>query len=198
MHGARRLLHGLMALAVLTAMVAPASATTLMRASLDKLVAGNRTIIVGEVLDVDSHWNDEGTFILTDVRVAVTDVLKGRLADRELTVTLMGGRVGDTTTLIVGGAELIPGNAYVLFLNEENLPGVKALTVRDLCQGAFDLVMTQDGLRAISQANQHPLVPDELGYIDAPGGVEGIPFKAMTDSIRELAERPQGARQEVN
>lgn len=198
MHGARRLLHGLMALAVLTAMVAPASATTLMRESLDKLVASNRTIIVGEVLDADSHWNDEGTFILTDVRVAVTDVLKGRLADRELTVTLMGGRIGDTTTLIVGGAELIPGNAYVLFLNEEDLPGVRALTVRDLCQGAFDLVMTKDGLRAISQANQHPLVPDELGYIDAPGGVEGIPFKAMTDSIRELAARPQGARPEVN
>jgi hypothetical protein len=188
----------LMALAVIAAVAAPASATTLMRESLDKLVASNRTVIVGEVLDIDSHWNDDGTFILTDVTVAVTDVLKGRLADREITVTLMGGRVGDTTTLIIGGAQLIPGNAYVLFLNEEDLPGKRALTVRDLCQGAFDLVMTEDGLRAISQANQHPLVPDELGYIDAPGGVEGIPFKAMVDSIREIAARPQGARPEVN
>jgi len=198
MHGARRWMCCLMALAVIAAVAAPASATTLMRESLDKLVASNRTVIVGEVLDIDSHWNDDGTFILTDVTVAVTDVLKGRLADREITVTLMGGRVGDTTTLIIGGAQLIPGNAYVLFLNEEDLPGKRALTVRDLCQGAFDLVMTEDGLRAISQANQHPLVPDELGYIDAPGGVEGIPFKAMVDSIREIAARPQGARPEVN
>ena len=63
----------------------------------------------------------------------------------------------------------------------------EAQTVRDLCQGAFDLVIGKDGLRAVSQANRHPLVPDRLGYIDAPGGVEGMPFNAMIQSIRSLA-----------
>lgn len=196
---ARRLLRGVVALAIAASVAAPAGATTLVRASLDKLVADNATVVVGDVLDATSYWNAEGTFILTDVRVAVAELIKGGLGSREVTVTLMGGSVGDLTTLIVGGAQLIPGRSYVLFLNEEDLPGAKgALTVRDLCQGAFDLAMAGDGLRAVSQANGHPLVPDAKGYIDAPGGVEGIPLNAMIESIREIAARPRDARPEVN
>jgi len=175
-----------MALAVAATLAAPASATTLRRMGLEELVAGNRTVVVGQVSDVRSYWNKDHSFILTDVRIAVNDVVKGKLQDQEITITVMGGRVGDVTTLIVGGAELLPGKSYLLFLNEESLPGKRAQTVRDLCQGAYDLVIGKDGLRAVSQANRHPLIPDSLGYIDAPGGVEGIPFNAMIQSIRGL------------
>ena len=197
MNGVRRLL-GVGMMAVLAAgAVAPASATTLVRESLDELVAGNRTVVVGEVVDARSYWNEDGTFILTDLRIAPSEFLKGGRFHRggEFTVTLMGGSVGDLTTLIIGSAELIPGRAYVLFLNEESLPGTKALTVRDLAQGAFDLVMTKDGLRAISQANRHPLVPDAKGYVDAPGGVEGLPFEAMVQTVREIAGRQVNPRE---
>ncbi|HKI01576.1 MAG TPA: hypothetical protein VKK31_06320 [Thermoanaerobaculia bacterium] len=186
-----------MALAIAAGVVAPASATTLVRASLDKLVADNATIVVGDVVDSSSYWNEDGSFMLTDVRFAVSEAVKGR-ADREITVTLMGGRVGDLTTLIVGGAQLIPGRSYVLFLNSEDLPGVRGvLTVRDHVQGAFDLVIAKNGLRAVSQANSHPLVPDAKGYLDAPGGVEGMPLNAMIQSIHESIERRQGAGPEV-
>jgi hypothetical protein len=192
------MLRGVMALAIAAGVVAPASATTLVRASLDKLVADNATVVVGDVVDSSSYWNEDGSFILTDVRFAVSETLKGRPSGREITITLMGGRVGDLTTLIVGGAQLIPGRSYVLFLNAENLPGVQgALTVRDHVQGAFDLVLAKDGLRAVSQANSHPLVPDAKGYLDAPGGVEGMPLTAMIQSIHESIERRQGAGPEV-
>ena len=191
-------LRGIAALAVAMTVAVPASATTLVRASLDDLAKGNGTVVVGEVLDVHSYWNEDGSFILTDVRVSAADYVKGGRRDREFTVTLLGGSVGDLTTLIIGGAQLIPGKSYVMFLNEERLPGVdRALTVRDHCQGVFDLVMTKSGLRAISQANGHPLVPDASGYVDAPGGVEGIPFDAMMRSIRETAVRPRGNSPEV-
>ena len=188
-----------MALAIATSIVAPAGATTLMRAGLEKLAAENATVVVGDVVDANSYWNAEGTFILTDVRFAVSEVVKGRSQNREITITLMGGQVGDLTSLIIGNAQLIPGRSYVLFLNEENLPGASnALTVRDLVQGAFDLVLTKDGVRAVSQANGHPLVPDAKGYVDAPGGVEGMPLNALIHSIREQVERPQADRPEVN
>jgi hypothetical protein len=180
-----------MALAIAASVAAPASATTLRRASLDELVAGNGTIVVGEVLGARSYWNAAKNFILTDVRLEVSDVLKGEPKGKEITITVMGGRVGDKTTLIIGGPQLIPGNSYVLFLNEENLPGVQgATTVRDLAQGAFDLKIGREGLRAVSQANGHPLVPDSLGYIDAAGGVEGMPLVAMMRSVREIASKP--------
>lgn len=182
--------------AIAASVAAPASATTLIRESLDDLVRGNATIVVGEVVDVSSYWNADGTFILTDVRVAISDVLKGDRSNRELTLTVMGGSVGDLTTLIIGNPEFVRGNSYVLFLNEEDLPGTRAVTVRDLVQGIFDVRIDRDGLRAVSQANGHPLLPDRLGYIDAPGGLEGFPLNAMIDSVREIADR-QNVRREV-
>jgi hypothetical protein len=189
MHGLRRVLCGVVAVAIAASLGAPASATTLKRMDVEDLVAANQNVVVGQVLDARSYWNKDKTFILTDVRVSVNEVVKGNLQDSEITVTLMGGRVGDLTTMIIGGAELLPGKSYLLFLNEENLPGKKQVqTVRDHCQGAFDLVIGKDGLRAISQANRHPLVPDSLGYVDAPGGVQGTPFNAMIQSIRDLAK----------
>lgn len=198
MQGFRSLLRGGLAAALVSLAVSPAGATTLIRQSLDHLVAGNATIILGEVLDTSSYWNDDGTFILTDVRIAPAEVLKGNVRDRELTVTIMGGTVLDRTALIIGGAELIPGKAYVLFLNEEDLPGAKgARTVREHCQGAFDLVLSKDGVRAVSQANRHPLVPDAKGIAEPPGGARGIPLDTMRQSIRELARNSQGTRREV-
>ena len=187
--------RGAMVLAI-AASTMSAGATTLIRASVDDLVAANRAVVVGEVLDARSYWNESHTFILTDVRLKLDDVLKGNVG-KELKVTIMGGRVGDLTTLIVGGPELVPGNSYVLFLNEESLPGVeRALTVRDLSQGVFDVRIGRGGLRAISQANGHPLVPDRSGYSEAPGGVEGIPFIEMVQSVRDAVDR-QRNRQEV-
>ena len=66
----KRLLRGMMAFAIAASVVAPAGATTLIRESLDELVRSNRTIVVGEVVDARSYWNSDGTFILTDVRIA--------------------------------------------------------------------------------------------------------------------------------
>lgn len=196
---ARRMLRYAMALAIATAAMAPAGATTLIRADLEKLADGNALVIIGDVVDAHSYWNADGSFILTDVRLAVSDVVKGGPQNREITITLMGGRVGDLTTLIIGGPELVPGKSYVLFLNEEDLPGAQgALTVRDLVQGAFDLVIAKDGLRAVSQANGHPLVPDAKGYVDAPGGIEGMPLNDLILTVRQQVERPQANRPEVN
>jgi len=183
--------HILATVVVFGVVFAPANATTLVRESMEDLVDTHGTIVVGQVLDVRSYWNEDGTFILTDVLVATDEVLKGEQDAGELTFTVMGGTVGDVTTLIVGGAELVPGSSYVLFLDEADLPGAKGrLTVRDHCQGAFDVVLDKQGnLRAVSQANQHPLVPDSQGYFDAPGGVAGFPFEAMTQSIRDRVQK---------
>ncbi len=197
MNVAKGLLRGAIILAIAAIVVAPVNATTLIHQGLDDLVAGNRAVVVGEVVDASSYWNENHTFILTDVLIATHEILKGDVSEQELTVTIMGGQVGDLTTLIVGGPELIPGNSYVLFLNEEKLPGADhALTVRDLCQGVFDVRIGRDGLRAVSQANSHPLLPDRKGYADAPGGVEGLPLNAMMQSIRESVDR-QRTRKEV-
>jgi hypothetical protein len=196
MSGWRALRYGVLGGVLAFGVAAQASATTLIRAGLDTLTTGNSTIVIGKVLDAHSYWNEGGTFILTDVRLSVNEVLKGRVKGGELTLTVMGGTVGDLTTLIVGGAELRPENSYVLFLDERNLPGVreKTLTVSDHCQGAFDVVAVGEDLRAVSQANRHPLLPDRQDSIEPPGGAKGLALDSMVRSIRSLARTGREVR----
>lgn len=188
---------GALALLLAAATAAPAGATTLIRMGLEDLVAANSTIVVGEVLDLTARWNYDGSFIVTDVRLATREVLKGGGSDVELTITLPGGTIAERTHLIVGSAELVKGRSYVLFLSEMNLLGAgQGLVVRDLMQGAFDIRMNKGGLRAVSQALQHPLVSDGSGQLQPPGGPEGMPIETMFSEIRRLAARP-GVRREV-
>lgn len=197
MHWKELVSRVMVAVAIVACLAAPAGATSLVRMSLDELVADNGTVVMGHVLDAVTRWNDDHTFMLTDVRIAVEETIKGRIKGEVITVTLMGGRIGDLTTLILGGAELIPGNSYVLFLNREELPGTRALTVRDHVQGAFDIVPGQTGPRAVSQATHHPLMPDFLGNAEPPGGREGLYLDDMVQSVRAIEKRLAAARQEV-
>lgn len=192
---ARKLLCGL-TLAIALGLGAPAGASTFVRVGLDYLVAENGLVVVGEVLSTRSYWNDPGTLILTDVQISVSEVLKGRWADHEITVTIPGGTVGDDTIAVLGGAELMQGNSYVLFLQKGNLPGASGVrTVRDHSQGVYEIRLGKDGLRAISQAVRMELVPDAFGNAAAPGGAPGMPLQALRQSVRDLVER--SGRKEV-
>lgn len=199
MSQARKLL-AIMAFAIVAGSTAPASATTLVRQSLENLVADNGVIVVGEVIGKHSYWNEGGTFILTDLQIETREVLKGKVAASEITVTIPGGTVGDLSTLIVDGAELAEGRSYVLFLDRKSFLGVKdVLTVDDHAQGVFEVVQDKGkgGLRAVSQASKTRLVPDVFGESAAPGKAEGLVFEKMKQSVREIAGRAQSPRQEV-
>lgn len=174
-----------LASALLATMAIPARATTLMREGLDQLTAKNELVVQGRVLDTNSHWNDGHTLIFTDVKVRPSQVLKGR-QEGDVTFTVLGGTVGDVTTLIIGGAELLPGSDYVLFLSHADLPGAaNRLTVRDHAQGAFNV----DKGRAFSEAFGDPLLPDGEGRIDVPGGEDGLPIEELTRQVRAHQNR---------
>ena len=177
--------------ALLAALCLPqlAQGTTLQRLGLDRLVADHDMVVLGEVQDSRSYWNTEGSRILTDVDLRTQQVLKGDSEASELTITLLGGTVGDRTTLILGGARLLPGTSYLLFLNEESLmPSFSALTIREHSQGTFDIVEGEGGeLRVVSQASD--LLADDTGESRAPGGDEGMLLEEMLDSIQTLTAR---------
>src|SRR5204862_8003871 len=92
----------------------PARATTLIRLGLERLAAENELVAQAKIVEIHSYWNADHTFILTDVRAEASQVLKGAHA-AAVTFTLMGGTVGEVTTLIIGGPDLVPGSEYVLF-----------------------------------------------------------------------------------
>ena len=190
MHTNRTWRHAVGALAIALGCTASASATTMVRASLEDLTAANETVLVGEVMGARSYWNAERNAILTDVRIAAAQVLKGD-AGPEITVTLPGGTVGDRTALIVAGASLDPGRSYVLFLDRGSLPGAaSALTVRYLSQGVFEVAEGADGVtRAVSQAASHPLVADRFGRTDPAGGWGGLPLDELTQRVLDAVRQ---------
>lgn len=158
----------------------PASASSLVRRGIEALTLDNETIVQGSVLGIHSYWNASQTLILTDVRMKPSRFLKGDAVE-EVTFTVMGGTVGQTTMLILGGPDLAAGGEYVLFLSRADLPGTpRRLTVRDLCQGAF--AVRKD--RAYSAAFGEPLLPDAQGIADVPGGAEGLALETLAQLIR--------------
>jgi hypothetical protein len=160
-------------------------ATTLIRQGLDQLTIGSETIVQATVLDIHSYWNADHQFILTDVRVRPSRILKGDPSG-DVICTVMGGSVGDVTTLIVGGADLAPGSEYVLFLAHADLPGApNRLTIRDHSQGVFEIV----GSRAFSQAIGEPLLPDAQGTIDVPGSTDGLDLDELIGQVRSNSNR---------
>ena len=168
-------------LAAIVSLAAPASATSLMRRGIESLTRDNERVVQASVLEIHSYWNAGHTFILTDVRVRPSQSFKGDATD-DLSFTVMGGTVGTTTTLIVGGPDLAPGSEYVLFLSRSDLPGSPGrLTVRDLCQGVFTV---RHG-RAFSEAIGEPLLPDAQGSADVPGGAEGMPIETLVQKVIE-------------
>jgi hypothetical protein len=186
----KRFLCGVIAVFMSVGVATEADASTLVRAGLEQLVATNRTIVIGEVVGARSYWNAERSFMLTDVSISVTEFLKGDPRNRQLTLTVMGGTIGEFSTVIVGGAELAVGRSYLLFLDESDLPGLRrARTVREHSQGVFELVRAEGGMRAISQASRHPLRPDASGVAEPPGGAQGVVLGDMVRSIRELVAR---------
>ena len=192
MHRASHIRPGLvgLGLALFLASIPSASATTLRRMGLSELVRTNESVVIGHVTDATSYWLGDGTFILTDVAFTADSVLKGSPSQTELTVTIMGGTVGDATALVVAGAELVPGREYLLFLAPSDLPGAEGVTsVRDHCQGAFDVVRAGSGARVVSQATQHPLLSDDLGVSEPPGGQDGLELGHAIGEIRRAARQ---------
>jgi hypothetical protein len=182
----RLIIRGGVLLALAAAAVAPASATSIRRVGLDRLVAENEIVVTGRVLDIYSHWNSDGTFILSDVRIAVDDALKGDAGQREFTFTAMGGTVGDKSVVIVGGPDIEVGKPYMFFLSRQDVPGLaNALSVRDLSMGVFDIADTPRGRWALNQSVGHGLLPDAAGNAEPPGGFKGMPLATLSREIRK-------------
>jgi hypothetical protein len=181
------------AILLILASAVPAGATTMVHQSLDRLTAANEVIVQARVIESRSYWSDQ--MILTDVRLQPAQILKGQIsrANAPVTITLVGGTVGQTTVLQIGMPVLEPGRDYILFLNREMLTARETrLTVRDLAQGVFEIDASGPKLRAVSQARGHPLLPspdraDET--VDVPGGEQGFALDELVTQVRTLAHK---------
>lgn len=92
-----------------------ASATSLVRLSLEQLTEASSAVLQGHVISQTSQWNAQHTEIITLTTLAVDQNLKGNTAD-VVTVEQLGGTVGRLRVAVPGTMHFYPQARYELFL----------------------------------------------------------------------------------
>jgi hypothetical protein len=109
-------------------------ATTVRRLSFDDLVAKAEVIVAGQVIDSRTYRTSDGKLILTSYTVQVGENIKGK-APTTLTVTTVGGKLGNTVLRVSGMPQFQPGENAVLFLERSG----PYTTIVGLNQGKFSI-----------------------------------------------------------
>jgi hypothetical protein len=152
------------ALLILT-FLASAHATTVRRLSFDNLIAKSEAIVTGQVIDSRTYRTPDGKLILTSYTVRVGEQLKGKTPPT-VTVTIVGGRIGNTILRVSGMPQFHNGESAVLFLERSGI----YTTVVGLNQGKF----------SISNGE----VSNTVTGLSFPDGGSGRPLKMPVDEFK--------------
>ncbi|MCY1074575.1 matrixin family metalloprotease [Archangium lansingense] len=172
-------LHLLWALALF--MLPPTvQASTLMALDVPALTRGSEWVIHGRVVQATSRSLQGSGRIVTDVEVAVAEVLLGSVPSPSVRIVLPGGTVGDLRQHVSGAPELTPGEEVVLFL----APGTDGPRVVGLAQGAFRVQRSEDGQKVLAT----PVLPEDLRLLD-PRSLQPVSGTARPLDLEELRAR---------
>lgn len=104
------------ALAAILTTAGAASATVMVRASVEELAAESDLVLIGVVESVEATDRGPRPGIFTRVVVAVDEPLRGSPGASRVRFWTPGGRVGDRAMRTHGAAEFTPGERVVVFL----------------------------------------------------------------------------------
>jgi hypothetical protein len=121
----------------------PASASTFLHVSREELTAKAAAVVVGDVLEVESFWSDDGRIIVTEARVLVEEALVGDSPSVVL-VRTFGGTVNGFTVEAHGFPTFAKGERLLLFLeNDRRVQG--AHRVLGYQEGKYRIVRDGSG-----------------------------------------------------
>ena len=140
-------------------------ATSVERLGLEDLVKKARTIVVGKVTGSRTYWSTDKKYILTDYTIAVEESVKGQ-APRTMSVTTIGGKIGDVELYVSGMPIFATGQNAVLFVEQSGA----YQTVVGLGQGKF----------TVSNGE----VNNDLIGLSFPDGKPGTPVKMPIETFK--------------
>jgi hypothetical protein len=146
-------------------------ATSVERLGLEDLTRKARTIVVGRVTGSRTYWSPDKKYILTDYTIAVAENVKGR-SPGTISITTIGGRIGDVELYVSGMPFFERGENAVLFIEQSSA----YQTIVGLRQGKFKIT---NGEVANSV--------DGLSFPDGrPGNPVKMPLETFKTRIRNL------------
>ncbi len=173
----------------LTGLLVPASATTLVRMSLEQLSQASTAIVRGRVASQESRWNDAHTQIVTLTTIAVGQRFKGQVSDT-VVVEQLGGTVGNIRSRVAGVVRFHQGEDYVLFLEPAGVNPARHLVV-GMMQGAYriyrDATTNEERvIRPVSASAEHDQVDateQAAPAAEPPAGAETVPFGRFREQL---------------
>ena len=171
---------GLLALALASLLALPASASTFVAMDEIDLVAAADAVVVGEVIDIHSFWNQRGTLIVTEATVLIKEVVAGD-APAEITVRTMGGEVSGYKVEAHGFPTFEPGQTQLMMLHRA---ADGSLQVAGYRQGQFRVLQRADGTRVAM-----PMVGDAR-FLTKDGEVapapRALPLETLKNNLRTV------------
>lgn len=123
-------------------------------ASLEKMVAASDRIVVGNVINTESKWDESRTTIWTYVTVRCQQFLKGPDLQNEITIRVMGGKIGQLGLDVSHTPTFQNGERVLVFLQENE-------------KGVFDVVNWREGKYTIKDDKLEKMGRDEpLSFIE--------------------------------
>jgi hypothetical protein len=157
-----------------------ANATTLSRLRFEELANQATAVARVRCLGAESRW--EGAEIWTETRFEIVEVNKGILP-REVTVRMMGGRVGNIHSRVEEVPAFRPGEeAYVFFWSREGEP----YRVLGWSQGTFRISKDpQTGLELVTQDSAAMPIFDPQTRQFRHGGIRNLPVAIFQLKLRK-------------
>ena len=177
------LAQSLSLLIVMLFLVRFSSATTATLLSDEQLITSSRVILLGEVKSVKAQWNLNHENIETYVKVEVSTLLKGNIQGDDIVFRQLGGRVGDTSTVIFGAPEYKAGDRVLLFLDTAR---DGTLRIAHLFQGKYDVVDDKSsGQQRVRRHVDDDLV-NILGQREGPEITNDSSLSKITKKIKKI------------
>lgn len=175
----------------------PAASAAVLRYDLASLARRSSLILTGEVVEMESfraEYPGIGEVILTDVRVRVERMVKGETEDEEVTVRVLGGRIGTTFQVCPESARYEKGEKVLVFLREHD----GALWNAGWFQGKYRVLDdggTVEGRKGLPLAENAALsdLETRLRALWESSGGEPAPSSASAGSAAEGSAAPGSA-----
>jgi hypothetical protein len=173
-------------------LAAPASGSTFLHMSRAELAAKASSVVVGNVLSVESFWTKSGRIIVTEAMVEVEDAVLGE-APSVVRVRTFGGTVNGYTVEAHGFPTFAKGERLLLFL-EQDKADPDATRVLGYQEGMYRVAMDKAG-REVA----HPTVDGGARLLTAEGKLAPAPRPLLLDDLRgEVRELGRRAGRLVN
>lgn len=104
----------------------------------ETIVSQSEIIIRGRVVDRVSFWSDDGRTIYTDVTIATTETLKGKLDGHQTTVRVEGGEVGNVGIHVEHQPTFRIDENVIIFMASTTADGTRFIP--HLEQGKFTVI----------------------------------------------------------